>query len=905
MVWSQVLALLDIPYQADVLPTFVPCPICSAGRLMILQDNLSGGQWHWCEACRTAGDMIELVAKTWGFGIPATIAKLAATGVDITASREEIRDYTREHPNYRKHLLRFWKACRSGKYHRSATIQRLVNQLHLRNPSTPERWETGPGLLIGAATHDEAEDVFCPGRDYSRKLFRPAKAPLWSDVMVLPFFDMPGHVCAFLFIGRNGQEASDFVFKRGYFRAPGHGYFREGIKEAGLAMHPDIFRTSGEWDNQIIAINNPLLAIQLHARHLDYSLRQLPLVAWYPNEESRTRYAWRMFAGKRVIIWAPAMTTDVIQQIVETRAFVSTVGPQEDHDDGLQQYVWRQTAEDLVTRIISTAQPGHIAVASYLDTQSNRRIEEILWELRLNKLDISLIIERAPGNIRKRLRSITEQHHTLGVSISLTRHNVIEIDYRLYAAPKNKGEQELIMDAILRLDYVINQPRIRQAYYQGRLIYQGKEVPFCLPQSDLATKPMEALDRLLMDAGVGSLTFNKTWNNRLIAVAKQFQQPKFITGVDTVGWDSSRAAFVFPQYRIELGGHIQENTGIFPPGSPGASLAKPEVLSGQELAGLRLEEPSSDMLWASVVAILANVIAPAFNRKTCGIALVGPGMTKVGHAVAKAVGCVVRQLWQCQGHRQETENLLDAEAMHNWPLAVLSGARPAKLRQFIDPVDGRDQWHNCMVATDWYMATTKKLLGGWHVLENQEAGSLPEAAQHSLRQLIPAYLQDLCQRRLVWSTEEPDWYEQILGDLAEFVTRHHGDGQAVYLARGVATADREHGHADAFAELTSQYVRDGNFVLLPEGYEDENPAVLRVESGYTKAAIRVPKAHFADALAKRTIRFADFARVSTVLSRAGKLLDDSEEYWTVPENWWMRHMKQSQKIQAGLLRVWS
>ncbi len=77
---STVLSLLGTESTGPHLPVAVWCPLCGDGWLDLCEDELFGGVWCFCRGCRFAGDLVELVARSWDMDIESTIDELARKG---------------------------------------------------------------------------------------------------------------------------------------------------------------------------------------------------------------------------------------------------------------------------------------------------------------------------------------------------------------------------------------------------------------------------------------------------------------------------------------------------------------------------------------------------------------------------------------------------------------------------------------------------------------------------------------------------------------------------------------------------------------------------------------------------------------------------------------------------------
>lgn len=909
VLWLQVLDALGLPVKSQALPTTTRCPFCKSGRLMILQDELAGGQWHSCLNCHSSGDMIELAAKVWRLGIPASVMKLASTGFSLPIKPDVIERYIEDQLKYRRHMAQLWKRAQEGKLHTSSNLPKLMQELHMKCTVSPEQWAAGPGHLLGGLGHREVGRYIVPSHGGDSRLFCGHYKMPWEDVLIFPFYDLPERICSFLFVGRRGREDQDYVFKQLRLstmatRTPGISV----IWESGVSMHPQIFESVADWNNTLVAIADPAVAVQLHARHCEYSERPLPIVSWYPSDKIRPQNCWKMFSGRKLIFWAPVLTRHIIQQAIETGGMISTIGPEVDSiaRSPMQQYLWSSAPADLVAAICDSAIPWDEALAKHMRGLSNTDIEDLLLQLQLNGTNIELIKQKATGKLRTRLSTILAQEST-GRSIELQNKIVIEREGGWYVEGRRPGAYDMIMDAQLRVDQIIHQPKLKNTYYQGRLIFRGEEVAFCIPANSFNRDPFKVLNQLLLDNEKGILCCNAYWNRFILAIAQRFHLPEFTSGLDAIGWNSDMPGFVLPHHHIELGGTIRESRhDIFPDHTPGKTLGEPELLSGFELAELFTDDTTTAVTWAAITAITANILAPAFNEDTSGILLAGSGAEEIAYTVAEALGCIELKLLRRQ---HAGEELLQREQLHNWPAIVVSMRdTTAAAEEWFDPPRSwsNKNNHNCITHTDWYRTMLRKLLPGWSVIEEMRpVQRLSEDALFLLKKFLPAYLLDLCQRRLQGPQEVRDsvWTFRVLEDIAAFVERHNGLGAEVFKAKAVLSPDCEEGYPEALVELVYGFMQDGKMVLIPEGFEDANskqPTVVRHENG----DIAIPKLDLASLLKSKKAKLTDFAQVSAILMRADVLVEDTDRHWIVSRSWWNARAKEIQNGDTALLKIY-
>ena len=242
----QLLDLLGCTVRTHSLPQLMVCPVCGKGGMLVYHDHIDHGAWYNCRVCNRYGDLLELAARTWKLELPQAIVRLAGQGFDLPADKEAIQRYQREHVHYRQRLEKLWDAAQQGLIHHSHALMRVMDRLGLHWLESVTRWHAGPGKLVGGLPKTDIEKCFAPTvmnnaaarhQKYNPSANAVFKGKSWGDVLVVPFYDLPGRISCLLCVGREGDPASDFVIKRTNRGCRGNQHVQEPF-EAGLGFHP-------------------------------------------------------------------------------------------------------------------------------------------------------------------------------------------------------------------------------------------------------------------------------------------------------------------------------------------------------------------------------------------------------------------------------------------------------------------------------------------------------------------------------------------------------------------------------------------------------------------------------------------------------------------------------------------
>lgn len=899
--WGRLLEFLNLPVRSQVLPAVTSCPLCNQQRLVIYDDNVFGGQWFYCQDCRKSGDLIQLAGKVWNLSLAAVIAKLARNDFNIPVEKNVVSDYLRVTVENRRRTSLFWKEARHRPFHSSTTVGRLIQELRLTCDVPNSREEAGPRRMLGVSNRHEVERLWHPNFSTlaggARNQKRSFTGEHWDDLLVVPFRDLPNRYCGFLCIGRDGDPAKDFVYHRTLTASvPGGRYHPE---EGGLAMHPEALAACDEWDNRLLATDNTVRMLQIQFRHFEQSTRPLPIAAWHVQNSRinvRTRHAWQWVKDKQIVFWMPFPSAETLSQAVSLDASIATNGPGQDDPTSWRSYLSKLAPRDLVKRLFDSSKHWTDVLAAMAESQTGDVLENLLLKLELSGLDLSRTIKLCSPRAAKRLRELLRKTDK-GGSVQVNGRTFYEKNDGWYC--QVQGREELIVDAVLQIEEIVQHTKTKVNYYKGFIKYQGRKIPFCEAKNVVNAATFKWMDSVLSDNGISALRFNASRSASAVFIAMQFHQPKFTQFMDTIGWQGKEAKFVLPRYAIELGGKVTDQDGsIFSHNVPARVLPKPEELSGLDVAPLLGDRKTSELLWAVLLPTLGNIVAEAFNEQPVGIGLRGAGAEAMGEAVAEALGCHCMEL----STKKDVEIAVEAEHRHNWPVFLQRGTKLSRpiFREWLE--SDRRRNHNALIALDWWQYTLKSISGAWTMVEAEHGAPLRHDAVQALRKFVPAYLKDLASRQLkigVWHEQSSRWLDELAKDVQKFLKPIDDNARRVVEALKLVRGYHEDGNAEAFADIVSEMVSSRLITVVQEGFEEPGcPALLQSERG-----LLVPRLVLTEALAKHCLVPPDPLRLSAVLSHAGVLVEEKTEGWLIDEPWWRECHKRRRALGSGQLKI--
>jgi len=521
--WVPILNILECPVRTHALPARATCPLCRGTRLTVYEDTISGGAWHYCFDCKSAGDMIELAARAWGCGPDAAVQRLVAEGVPLPEDKitsAQVSYYVRHRPESQKRLRDFRDYTRDylAKV-RSNYLGSLRAVLRLTSQLTGERWTAGPGRLFGACHRKKVEQTFNPGHSGLNKTFRGEG---WTEVLAFPFEDVPDRICGFLFVGRHGGKG-DSVFRTP--EALNYSHMKASDRpEAGLFGLSTVEDSKAIFGNFVVGVDDPCLVLRLQLRHFRTAAASLPLVAFHDSPRGLTRWGWRCLTGKMPLLWGWQLTPGLLAQAIRSEGMIALTPLATVDVKSVDHYLRDEEPRDLFRRIIKRALPWQDALKVWCETAAPGAVADLVANLVPYELDSSGLA-KIHGKLADALAAPSTPR-----TVKMGRFTLIEANDQWWS--HSQANKQLVMNAVLRIDRVAvrdSDPKHPSVpHYIGRIVYRGQEIPFELPVSTMQHYPEKILQDRLARAGVKQPLFVAPgWQRgvRLSKVALLFHTP--------------------------------------------------------------------------------------------------------------------------------------------------------------------------------------------------------------------------------------------------------------------------------------------------------------------------------------------------------------------------------------------
>lgn len=524
--WERALSALGskIPENA-ALPLFLDCPLCH-GRMGVYPDML-GGVWLDCrgQGCEYNGEIVELGMRLWQLGAAAALNKFNDFCVPTNPRSIQPRRlsyFEEKFLPYRKRLRALWAASAKAQFQDNREILQLHDQFGLPGTRSLDRWYSGLGRFIGTGF----------SREYVRALYQTNEqrciftGPNWKDVIVIPVHDVPGRICAFWFIGRQGRPKLDYYYHRVNL-GPGTYFASPTIEESesGIAFMDAAAPYNARFGDTAFAVSDLEVALRVHGRHFRDNSDVLPLVLTHESTAmGRSRKVWNFMPGKQWVFWAPKLSPEVVAQAREAGGRILI--------EPADEYALRSPLAWL-DRLQTKAKPWKEVLAKEAKRLEDPELEPILRILKCDRLeDWHSFLEVCPKSAIPRLKSL----HTASFPIKTLQVGV----HRIQERPEGwvfELSGELISNVIVRITETVrtvNCPTsgnvlVTQCKYRGYYLVNGHRVPFCYPLTKFRKYTVSFIENALIAAGLGAPRIGVFWGRRLVDIALKFHVPKQTT----------------------------------------------------------------------------------------------------------------------------------------------------------------------------------------------------------------------------------------------------------------------------------------------------------------------------------------------------------------------------------------
>jgi len=562
-----------------------------------------------------------------------------------------------------KRLAKMWQqASRQGRSIVDPQSQRLFAELSLvSDPSMSWACE-GTGQLVGFLESDQLEDFLRPRRQTSPKRHRPRPRQIvpadTASVLTVPFYDVPGRICSLgmIYAGGGGGETW-----RAAMYSPSLGKSSDHWEEGGIAAHPRAVDADDQ--GRVLATTNLEVYLRMTCKHFAANSQALPLVCY--RDQDRVTNDWQLLANKKLTLWSPTLTPQVLWRAIRLGATIYTAG---NSVLTARELLYRKEPAAIVNRCFHRAKSWVEAVIDVVQSKNHDELADWLCKLELGPPERKLILAKC-NSVQQEKFNRAVGSPTAGRTIAADGGWVEQRASGWYFVKPNESEY-LITDAPFRITQAISSDEPgAKVMYHVEANYQGKRFRFVETAKEMNLRAFETVESQAILAGVGLPSHHPKWRRSAMYCAKQFYETTAVKALRKIGFDPATQCFELPGVSIDTvtGRWRTVHTGA--DHLPGAKLPIHSRMT--EVAEL-LKQKASQPLLAVLTAVTCQLLCDVVGRSQPGISLSG----HTAKAAAKQVAATLDMQDLEKGYQRVSEKPLGS-----WPVIDSDDAAGTRLRR--------------------------------------------------------------------------------------------------------------------------------------------------------------------------------------------------------------------------------
>ncbi len=851
--------------------------------MVIFQDGRLNGQWHYCLDCKQRGDLAELAALVWQMPLRESVTKLQRLGV---LEREPTDlEYERYYQSIeqRQRLDKLWATAKSERLKHYNTIVPVLQTLGIKHALNSDRAQQLAGHLFGAAICKEVEYAYAPrsvgftkinkydkireGMPSSQRVFLGRD---WTNALGVPFYDLPGRLRGFWWCGREGNLAQDVTLRVA-------GAVREDLTPcAGLAYHPAVEDMVANNKNVLIVVPDVPVYLKLQLRNVSLSDSPLPLICWPRSEQyPGNAHCWPMFERHRKVLWANAITAELIHQAITLRAPISTSGPPLGSNwAAVAKWASTGAPHDILAAVKRQARPWFEVLSEWLMTATDPAIETVALRLQRFRYDLEELADKLNPQARRKLVNSVDYSPALSATETGSGWRVGVQNGQLVGV---KGKQvRVICNVVPRIDRILVSESTQQLVAHGKILCDGKEYEFSEKHDSVVNKTRAFLQRTLLLAGCSTvLTFKSLYGLTLYNAMTMYHKPIVEKAHDQQGWDDRLRAFAFPGYVLRQDG-TESDVQLFAAGQSRSALRAGQFLSPLEMTELTRRTENNLLLWQIAITVLDNAL-----RGVRGQALADTVICAAPHT---AIAKILQQLGCPEYWVDHTP--------HNW--SVRSRTNRRELLEKLSNKDA-DPAGLAALARD-QVALYRLVQGNASAVWSAKTFNVRRVNYELLPHIVTGYLRWLCERGEI--KRPPKGTRGVARSLARWVAELRGQRRIVRKAfNTLSRHDDPEGHAWVIGQQLAYKMATGKLRSVPLSHWTDARTELAAEA--TRTFLPADLVCTLIDLGERSYRWTP-AEVERQLKLANALLErdniQGHPGWWVDGVWWRRYMQERHEV---------
>lgn len=792
---------------------------------LTLYPTVTEGPWWQCAACQQSGDVLDWLQHRWHCDLETVCRRLLS---QHPLPEETLRKYLWA----RQVRLRYetaWQACLNY-FPDDNTIS--VSGRHL----------TRTRKIAGLTTIDELGEHITPTLKRPGSLRYSFRGRGWTDLLVVPYCDAPGHVV-------------------GLLCAPDLDQLNQGVylgrlpQEAGLAFLGDAYAASphAQYGQILFITPDPHLGLSLQQQH--HGDARYPVTAAWADQYRRTN-CWHLLP-QAARIYGTRKPSDILIEMAAA---------------GNGQIALYRSLNSVSQANLAVVFEHWFRTAMSWQNYLQKDLQRLPAQTALHRLG-ALQLPPPAADILVTTRRLM----TGGPRPDMPWGRIAYFggtELTATTAGWRHADGRIVCDCVAWVTKAVYDSYQNQVSYSGQLFWRGHCSSFHVPAKAVSRNQPDWFQSLLLQQQLGPVNVLHPWGGRCWSLTMQISRPQIELVHQVTGWQAANSLLVLPTWSLRPGGEFQS---LLRPTAalPGHTIPPPGALSWELMEQLRvLPRTRTDVFWAVTLGVLYTTLAPIYRFPAPNIALVGDSAIRLGKATALAYSC---QLPQVPG----------------W-LAYQPAPRSPRhcLRALADKT-------GLLVPLNWARAYSLAINDNWYVVQDTgrqgRRPRLPETIMAAVGQLIANYLQDLAARNFqLYQVRYHRWptYElQILRDFSRWICQQGGP---TLESESITAGSRQRWRANDWLYRQN---REGKLQQLAYLLHQLHGAGAKLTSGRHGPYIWLGQHAVNAALQQQNGLPLEIYKVTELLTQTRictKLLDKPDGTgWLVSKAWWQHVVSQA------------
>ena len=727
------MAALGIEFNAATTwPALVKCPHCDKLTLYLYEDNTEFDLWLDCLNCSAHGNIITFAADIWKVEWAEAIDKFDALGIHIIPVSERSRRLNR---CQRQVVMRkFWNVASEQLWaHGDAILAAKLMDMGLSA-------EIPCSGFIGAATAEQVEALYF---DMTHKY--PKRMSRRRPFLVFPYEDLPNRLSGVLLF----QYYEEFDFRR-VFCGTNHGKVQI-LRDVGYFMlRKAVHANNAMIKNTQFMFDDPIWAVKAQMVQLRHGLPLLPICASYSGDTVCNSLG-RLLAGctnSRRFFYAKKISPDVVSQAVNSRSYIC-----ETDGKALPRPKSPQSTLKLLSRICGTAKTWKKTLELGLTELPTPALNDFISRLTIpvDKLrefarSTNIIDEATAAEINTGARYLKTNTEDAGAhyrgSVNVNGDTLIN------------SKSHVVCNCVPVIEKIVYTEENR--YYIGHVRKSGKVYPFS-DSAEVIDRHglLEYVAKILAKHGELAI-FGQYYNFRATEIIVSLYPPEIVNITTTPGWNEDLSEFCCGSYAIVNSGEIKAlpELSIRLPGQ--IALPEPNAIAPESVYELLTVSAENAMIWAIVSTVIANMLAPGFNKDQQGICVIDSVFPHVSEILTKLKAHDLSRGNKNTWTPQQMMDLVDKTS--NWPAIIETIAADSLIGRTLINCQNKPAYLAIKRASK-----PAALSYGWEIIDGP---TLPPGTNYdSIPYVVTAYLSHAIRHRAALSAKGKELSEIILIDL--------------------------------------------------------------------------------------------------------------------------------------------